>query len=353
MDRHIAQAGRRGGGQWTRFARGFRAVISVIVVIVATVATVAMGAYGTPARAMDTAVGVGAGPVGTVRERLRFSSAALGGRPESYTIYLPAGYADPANAAARYPVLYLLHGSPGQPSDWAHGIHIQLMQDRGVAAGTLTPLIMVMPEGNGGVWRDSQYVNTHGGFRAEDLIVHDVVQYIDAHYRTIASSAARAIAGLSEGGYGAMNLGLKHPDIFGTIVSVSGYFAAASTEVTRGNDPWGRDWALMAANSPTLYAGRFGARSATHILIMDNTVDHPYTTDAVRFDRILTRARIAHTFLLQSLPGLTRGHSRAYWRRAFPTALAYVTAHLAPPSVVPSVAPSLALDYDSGTRPRT
>jgi len=316
-------------GGLARRAWRANALVAVVIVVVAALLR------GAPARAMDATGTMGDGPGGgAVRERLAFSSAALG-RPESYDIYLPAGYDDVANAGRCYPVLYLLHGSPGQPGDWVHGLHIQFMQDQGVAVGTLAPLIMVMPEGNGGVFRDSQYVNTRGGFRAEDAITRDLAGYVDGHYRTIANREARAIAGLSEGGYGAMNLGLKHPDIFGTIASVSGYFAADPAEMTRGNDPWGRDWALMAANSPALYAGQLGALPDTHILIMDNTADYPYAADAARFDRILTHAHIAHTLLLQSLPGLAHGHSRAYWQMAFPIVLAYVAAHMPHPPAAP------------------
>src|SRR5207237_1750793 len=112
------------------------------------------------------------------------------------------------------------------PDDWIQGMHVAQMDDQGVASGALPPMIIVMPEGNGGRWNDSQYVNTAGGFRAEDLIVRDVVRYVDSQYRTIADRRARAIAGISEGGYGAMNLGLKHVDEFGTLVSISGYFTA-------------------------------------------------------------------------------------------------------------------------------
>src|SRR5919202_3904018 len=261
---------------------------------------------------------------GIVREDLSSPSPALGGRPEPYDLYLPPGYDTPANRPRRYPVLYLLHGAPGQPGDWIHGMHVQVLEDQGMASGMLPPMIIVMPEGNGGVWRDSQYVNTVGGFRAEDLIAHDVVRYIDAHYRTLADRQARAIAGISEGGYGAMNLGLKHVDEFGTIVSISGYFTADPAEVFAGNDPWGHDGALMAANSPTLYVRRLAGLRATHILIMDNPDDGSYTRAAVRFAQELGRWRIPYTLLLQPAPNPLAAHYWPYWHEAFPRALSYI-----------------------------
>ncbi|HZS86941.1 MAG TPA: alpha/beta hydrolase-fold protein [Chloroflexota bacterium] len=267
-------------------------------------------------------------PSGLVREGLSFRSAALGGRLETYSIYLPPGYNTPSDSERRYPVLYLLHGAPGQPGDWIHGMHVQVLEDQGIAAGTLKPMIIVMPEGNGGVWQDSQYVNTLGGFRAEDLIAHDVVHYIDAHYRTIADRRARAIAGISEGAYGAMNLGLKHHDVFGTIVSISGYFSADPAEVLIGNDPWGHDSALMKANSPLLYVRQLSGLRDTAILIMDNSSDGGYTVAARRFDQALTAAHIPHQLLLQPAPNPLAAHYWPYWRQAFPVALAFISRHL-------------------------
>lgn len=265
---------------------------------------------------------------GLVREGLSFRSAALGGHPEPYSIYLPPGYDDPANRYRRYPVLYLLHGAPGQPGDWIHGMHVQVLEDQGIAAGALRPMIIVMPEGNGGVWRDSQYVDTRDGFRAEDAIAHDVVRYVDMHYRTIPDRQARAIAGISEGGYGAMNLGLKHHDTFGTIVSISGYFAANPAEVLVGNDPWHGDVSLMRANSPLLYVSQLRDLRDTAILLMDNTGDGGYTADARRFDRALRAAHIPHTLVLQPAPNPLAAHYWPYWRQAFPQALAYISHHL-------------------------
>lgn len=265
---------------------------------------------------------------GSVQEHLSFASPALHGRSETFDLYLPPGYGEEANRARRYAALYLLHGAPGQPGDWTQGMHVQVMEDAGIAAGTLPPMIVVMPEGNGGVWHDSQYVNTHNGFNAEAVIAHDVVQYVDAHYRTVADRHARAIAGISEGGYGAMNLGLKHVSTFGTIVSISGYFTADPAEVFAGNDPWGHDWALMKANSPLLYAPRLAGLRGTNVLMMDNTSDGPYTRDARRFDQTLTRWRIAHTTVLQPAPNPLAAHYWPYWRVAFPKALSYIGRHL-------------------------
>lgn len=261
-------------------------------------------------------------------------SAALHGRRQPYIIYLPPGYADPANAHRHYPVLYLLHGSPGQPRDWLSGAHIDLLADRQIALGQIPPLILVMPEGNGGVLHDSQYVDGTDGFAAETYLTHDVVRYIDAHYRTIADRAGRGLMGISEGGYGAVNLALKHHDEFSVAASISGYFLADPAEVFIGNDPWRHNWALMAANSPLRYVQRRHGPRDVALLIADNPNDGKDYAEARAFDRLLTRLGIPHRLLIQPAP-LLLGHYWPYWHEAIPPALTFCGQHLAWPRIGP------------------
>ena len=65
----------------------------------------------------------------------------------------------------------------------------------------------------------------------EDAIVDDLVPYVDAHYRTIADPANRTLAGISDGGYGAANIALHHPDVFGKVLSLGGFFMADKSAV--------------------------------------------------------------------------------------------------------------------------
>lgn len=150
-------------------------------------------------------------------------------RKMKFNLVLPAGY---DSSQDRYPVLYLLHGLTSNYTLWA------AMNVPQFAANY--KLIVVMPDvGNSWYvnWAESDASQKNNW---EDYIIKDLIGYIDGHYRTIASRAGRAINGLSMGGYGAMTLGLRHPDMFCTIGSHSGAlaFAERSAEnVAKGEQP--------------------------------------------------------------------------------------------------------------------
>jgi putative tributyrin esterase len=147
-------------------------------------------------------------------QAVAFSAPHLGGMTTHFDLILPVGY---GQSARRYPVLYLLHGYTGNYTDWVTHCHLT---DYAKAYQE----IIVMPDGE-----NSWYVNnyTQPQLQWEDYIIMDLIPYVDAHYRTIATRQGRAIAGLSMGGYGAMMLGLKHPQLFIAIASLSGALASA------------------------------------------------------------------------------------------------------------------------------
>jgi diacylglycerol O-acyltransferase / trehalose O-mycolyltransferase len=126
-------------------------------------------------------------------------------------VLLPAAYA--AHPDRRYPVLYLLHGRDGTFRDWtAHG-----GAERATAR---TPLIVVMPDGG----RGAGYTDGSGSHAARWETYHAgrLVRWVDARFRTIAARRARAIAGLSMGGYGALSYAGRHPETYGAAASFSG-----------------------------------------------------------------------------------------------------------------------------------
>jgi putative tributyrin esterase len=150
-----------------------------------------------------------------------FQSESLG-QSRTVSILLPGDY---ETSTRRYPVLYLLHGYGDDHTTWA--VRTNLTQ-----YATTHRLIVVMPDGS-----KSFYVNSAADPKArfEDFIVKDLISYVDAHYRTIPLRRARAIAGLSMGGYGAAFLGLKHRDRFAALASFSG--AVGIAHQTPGTDP--------------------------------------------------------------------------------------------------------------------
>jgi enterochelin esterase family protein len=158
-----------------------------------------------------------------------FHSPILAGNPlgdparRDIPVYLPPGYDE--EHARRYPVVYLLAGFNGRGTTflndtvWDENIVQRL--DRLIGSGTMRPAIVVMPDcltRLGG----SQYINSSATGRYEDHLVQELVPHIDRSYRTLGSRDCRAVVGKSSGGYGALMLAMRHPDIFGLTASHSG-----------------------------------------------------------------------------------------------------------------------------------
>lgn len=163
---------------------------------------------------------------GTI-ETLEFYSAAFDSS-RSLSIYLPEGYAD---SGETYPVVYLLHGCVCDYSypvhwftwDWG-GVEARSYLDGAIASGTIPPVIAVHPDGCNDIeWSCGSYwVNSelYGGF--EDLVIEDVIEHVDATYRTRPTRDDRILWGWSMGGYGALELAFRHPDLFATVGSAGG-----------------------------------------------------------------------------------------------------------------------------------
>ena len=137
--------------------------------------------------------------------RFYVTSAALGGRRQPVDVYLPPGYS--SHPRARYPVVYLLHGFPGRPGAFLQTVRLGVVEDDLLALHRLKAMILVMPFGSTGSFTDKEWAN---GVRPDEgwatFVARDLVRAVDGRYRTIRSGAARALAGLSEGGYGALNM---------------------------------------------------------------------------------------------------------------------------------------------------
>ncbi len=132
-------------------------------------------------------------------------------------VFLPPSYAK--EKSRRYPVVYALHGYSIGAEQWTHEIHVPQTIEGAFAQGA-KEMIVVLPDSktihNGSMYSSSV---TTGDF--EKFISHDLVEYIDAHYRTLANRASRGLVGHSMGGYGATRIGMKHSDVFGALYIMS------------------------------------------------------------------------------------------------------------------------------------
>ena len=152
---------------------------------------------------------------GRVLEGQTFHSDVLD-RKWAYTIYLPPGYESSERA---YPVFYLLHGLGGDHTGWVRYGRADMTADSLIAAAAIPPVILVMPDGGRSFWLDSDPVTGFGA--VETALLQDLIPHVDEKYRTISTRRARMIAGLSMGGYGALRLAFRHPELFGAVAALS------------------------------------------------------------------------------------------------------------------------------------
>ena len=154
-------------------------------------------------------------------------------------VYLPPAYE--TSGTKRYPTVYLLHGYTAQIEAWTssgnRGMNIQPVMDELIRSGLSKEMIVVVPSGRN-AYLGSFYTNSSAGGNWENYIYQDVVRYIDGRYRTIAKPASRGIAGHSMGGYGAIMIGMKHPDVFSAIYSLSPCCLGLEGDLSGDNRAW-------------------------------------------------------------------------------------------------------------------
>jgi enterochelin esterase-like enzyme len=239
--------------------------------------------------------------------------------PSPAYVYLPPGYDQPGNAARRYPVVYLLHGYPGGPADWFRGAQLQQVMDAMLRDRLMQPMIVVAPDASGGWLHDSEMLNQVGGPQVATYLTRTVVAAVDGAYRTVPDRGARAIGGMSSGGYGALNLGLRHQGVYSVILSEMPY-----------GDPGPVTWSLLGgshalwlANSPSHY-------------IPTMTFRHPMAVDLLAGSRDRTRGEVVRLARMlvargQQAQDTIVPDANHTWRGAraeLPYALAFASQHL-------------------------
>ena len=237
--------------------------------------------------------------------RFYLASAALGGRRQPVDVYLPPGYAK--HPQRRYGVMYLLHGVPGRPAAFLETVRMGVVEDELVALHRARPLILVMPFGSTGSFTDKEWANGVGKNQGwATFVSRDLVRAIDKRFRTVASPRWRALAGLSEGGYGALNIGLHHPREFAVLESWSGYARADDI-----GSIFGHRRTLLQANSPldTLSASARALRRGHVFIWFYSGSDDRFRPQNAAFASALAADHIAHRFRV-----VRGGHNWALWR---------------------------------------
>lgn len=223
------------------------------------------------------------------------------GKALPYEVVLPRGYAL-ITSRKRYPVLYLLHGWNGHPQGWL--TETKLKED-----AARYQVIIVLPEGDNGWYTDSATVATD---RYESYILQELIPDVDNRFRTFKDRGGRAVAGLSMGGYGAVKFGLKHPELFAFVASMSGAFDAPARM-----DDYSIKQAFGAADNPARTANDLfklaGLLSSDEVAALPyfyfdcGTEDHWRETNR-ELSNLFSERKIAHKY--REFPG---GHDWKYW----------------------------------------
>lgn len=193
-----------------------RRVMATLVLAAALVAPGSVAQAAPPDNSNGLTV-VGTNVIDARQTEYTVSTAALI-KPVRIRVVMPTGY-DPSSST-RYPVLYLYHGTAGRPSDW-------ITSGDALATTAGKDLILVLPEagydGDGGGFFNNEWNRGQGGgSQWETFQYEQVIGWIDHNFPTLADRDHRAIAGLSQGGYGAMHGAVLHPDMFASVASFSG-----------------------------------------------------------------------------------------------------------------------------------
>jgi putative tributyrin esterase len=253
-------------------------------------------------------------------ELRQFHSRALRGT-EHLAVYLPDGY---ERDDRHYPVIYFLHGLPGRDGSY-NGQRVRRLGRALDRAGK--EAIVVAPQGARKGDSDPEWHDWGPRRDWETAVAHEVVHYVDGHYRTIANRHGRAIIGLSAGGYGAAIIGFHRPWVFSVIESWSGYFHPTNPSGTGPLDV-GSDRAnrLASVHAYVPRALSVFRRHPTWLGFYVGASDDRFLDENEQLDRELTEAGVGHQFNVY--PG---AHSGGFWDAHERDWLVAATNHLAKP----------------------
>jgi enterochelin esterase-like enzyme len=241
-------------------------------------------------------------------------------------VYLPPQYFQRPYAGQRFPVIELIHGSPGSPGDYEGRLKISGMLRKLISTHKAKPVVLVMPDANGGIDRSTQCLNTVRGEQDETYLAVDVPDAVAGRLRVERPGPAWGIAGFSEGGFCAANLALRHPDRYGAAASLSGYFEPLRTNhLPRVVDPFAGDRTLRVANSPLKVLARVLPPSPLpHFWVMSGNAAQTDMVQAQAFMDLVKQYQPTAPFLV-----IKGGqHNYVAWREAFPRMFEWATAQI-------------------------
>jgi enterochelin esterase-like enzyme len=249
-------------------------------------------------------------------------------------VYLPPQYFQKPYARYKFPVIELLHGSPGNPQAWVDVMDVIPTFLSLLEAHPSDAAVLVMPDTDGGVEYSLQCLNEPGGIQDMTFVAQDVPAYIAGLVRVQPPGRAWGLAGYSEGGYCAANIALQDPGGYGAAGIMSGYFAPTPSRVPAGYKPGGKpqvDYvfvghpALLDVNSPQVYITMVSLSDQLPTFwLAAGAQDTSDISAAAGFRQVLqTRQAVVP---LITVPG---GHQGNVWREALGPMFTWMTPQLA------------------------
>jgi S-formylglutathione hydrolase FrmB len=245
-------------------------------------------------------------------------------RSVRYCIVLPPSF--DADKARSFPVLYFLHGLGDNEQFFVHSGAWNLVEDMR-DKGELKDFLIATPDA-----RATFYINARDGKeRYEDFLLQEFFPYVERHYRVAAGRANRVISGISMGGYGALYLAFRHPQLFSAVSAHSGalieklpnFLAGALPDSPRarvlgnafGNPP---DPVFWQAHNPIVIARTANLAHLNIYFDCGDQDDFGFEAGAIALDKVLTSRQIPHEFHIY--PGR---HDASYFAEHLPASLAF------------------------------
>jgi S-formylglutathione hydrolase FrmB len=241
-----------------------------------------------------------------------------------YCIVLPPAFdADPAR---HFPILYFLHGLGDNEQSFVHTGAWNLLEDMR-EKGEIIDFLIATPDARSTFYIDSK----DGKERYEDFLLQEFLPYIEKHYRVAPGRRNRSISGISMGGYGALHLAFRHPEMFSSVSAHSAalidklpnFLGARSPQSPRsrvlggvfGDPP---DPAFWEQNSPIALARKANLTGLQIYFDCGDQDDFGFESGATALDKALASRRIPHEFHIY--PGR---HDAAYFAEHLPASLSF------------------------------
>lgn len=228
-------------------------------------------------------------------------------------VYLPPQYFQPAYANTRFPVLELLHGDPGEAGGWVYGLGLAQILDHQIATGQVGPMVVVMPTTFSGAHGQDCVDAPHGPLD-DTYLTSDVAGDMVADFRVLPPGPNWGIGGLSDGGFCATNLALRHLGSYGVVASMDGFYSTQADLAVLAK-VFGSDAGALRANDPTALA-QSDSGPLPRFWIMRGTRNSTDTIAARYFEQVISARESIMSVVVNGA-----NHTPPAWRAALPSLL--------------------------------